>query len=370
MAMNMAGSPGGGRRGRRRAVMAEINVTPMVDVMLVLLIIFMVSAPLLTVGVPLDLPQTQAKTLDQDKEPLTVSVNQSGQVYLQNTEIAVEELVPKLKAITEARGGAEERIFERGDRQVDYGTVMKAMRTAYTISAVGHAAVLLWSVWSLSATSLPVSSTEGLPVDLVTASDFSKIAAGSKDAREPPPAPEAKPAESEPEKKQAETKPDPIADALAKDEAKKPEPKKADVKPPTPPKKPAPPTPKFDPKQVAALLDKRDSTRLAAAGETLNSAPSLGLSNGAAAQLWTVPAGAKDPQELVVLVRIKLNRDGKLAAPPVVLSSGTSPLFMAARDSAIRALFRGQPYDMLKPEHYEQWKDVEITFDPRDMIRG
>jgi outer membrane biosynthesis protein TonB len=294
------------------------------------------------------------------------------------------------------------------------------MRTAYTISAVGHAAVLLWSVWSLSATSLPVSSTEGLPVDLVTASDFSKIAAGSKDApkaetpkplvekvaeakpvedptakvvekkevkaaREPPPAPEAKPSESEPEKKQAETKPDPIADALAKDEAKKPEPKKADVKPPTPPKKPAPPTPKFDPKQVAALLDKRDSTRLAAAGETLNSAPSLGLSNGAAAQLslselealrarlaqlWTVPAGAKDPQELVVLVRIKLNRDGKLAAPPVVLSSGKSPLFMAARDSAIRALFRGQPYDMLKPEHYEQWKDVEITFDPRDMIRG
>jgi outer membrane biosynthesis protein TonB len=294
------------------------------------------------------------------------------------------------------------------------------MRTAYTISAVGHAAVLLWSVWSLSATSLPVSSTEGLPVDLVTASDFSKIAAGSKDApkaetpkplvekvaeakpvedptakvvekkevkaaREPPPAPEAKPSESEPEKKQAETKPDPIADALAKDEAKKPEPKKADVKPPTPPKKPAPPTPKFDPKQVAALLDKRDSTRLAAAGETLNSAPSLGLSNGAAAQLslselealrarlaqlWTVPAGAKDPQELVVLVRVKLNRDGKLAGPPVVLSSGTSPLFMAARDSAIRALFRGQPYDMLKPEHYEQWKDVEITFDPRDMIRG
>jgi colicin import membrane protein len=279
------------------------------------------------------------------------------------------------------------------------------MRTAYTISAVGHAAVLLWSVWSLSATSLPVSSTEGLPVDLVTASDFSKIAAGSKDApkaetpkplvekvaeakpvedptakvvekkevkaaREPPPAPEAKPAESEPEKKQAEAKPDPIADALAKDEAKKPEPKKADVKPPTPPKKPAPPTPKFDPKQVAALLDKRDSTRLAAAGEAQLSLSELEALRARLAQLWTVPAGAKDPQELVVLVRIKLNRDGKLAAPPVVLSSGTSPLFMAARDSAIRALFRGQPYDMLKPEHYEQWKDVEITFDPRDMIRG
>ena len=85
--------------------MAEINVTPMVDVMLVLLIIFMVSAPLLTVGVPLDLPQTAAKSLDQDKEPLTLSVQLSGKVFLNNTEIPIDELVPKLKAITEARGG-------------------------------------------------------------------------------------------------------------------------------------------------------------------------------------------------------------------------------------------------------------------------
>src|SRR5260370_32249184 len=107
--MKMAGSPGGGRRGRRRAVRAEINVTPMVDVMLVLLIIFMVSAPLLTVGVPLDLPQTKAKTLDQDKEPLTISVNAKGEVYLQNTGITLEELVPKLKAITDPPGGAHER---------------------------------------------------------------------------------------------------------------------------------------------------------------------------------------------------------------------------------------------------------------------
>ena len=78
--------------------MAEINVTPMVDVMLVLLIIFMVSAPLLTVGVPIDLPQSQATSLDQDKEPLTLSVNDKGQVFLQNSEIDVNELVPKLKA--------------------------------------------------------------------------------------------------------------------------------------------------------------------------------------------------------------------------------------------------------------------------------
>src|ERR1700716_4494843 len=99
MAMNVAGSSGGGGpRARRKPVMAEINVTPMVDVMLVLLIIFMVSAPLMTVGVPLDLPQTQAKSLDNDKEPLTVSVNTKGEVFLQNTEIKVDELVPKLQA--------------------------------------------------------------------------------------------------------------------------------------------------------------------------------------------------------------------------------------------------------------------------------
>ncbi len=119
---------GGRRRRRRRGVMSEINVTPMVDVMLVLLIIFMVSAPLLTVGVPIDLPPSQAKSLDQDKEPLTLSLNQDGKVFLQNTEIGVEELVPKLKAISEARGGGfDERIYVRGDRKVDYGTVMKVM---------------------------------------------------------------------------------------------------------------------------------------------------------------------------------------------------------------------------------------------------
>jgi biopolymer transport protein TolR len=128
MAIGVAAeSPGGRRRHRRKAVMSEINVTPMVDVMLVLLIIFMVSAPLLTVGVPIDLPQTQAKSLDQDREPLTLSVNLQGQVFLQNSEIPLEELVPKLKAVTDARGGYDERIYVRGDRKVDYGTVMRVM---------------------------------------------------------------------------------------------------------------------------------------------------------------------------------------------------------------------------------------------------
>jgi biopolymer transport protein TolR len=142
MAMNVAGSSaGGGRRGRgRKPVMAEINVTPMVDVMLVLLIIFMVSAPLLTVGVPLDLPQTQAKSLDQDKNPLTLSVNLKGEVYLNDTQIALDDIVPKLKAITESRGGMDERIFVRGDKKVDYGTVMKVMGR---LSAAGFRRVAL-----------------------------------------------------------------------------------------------------------------------------------------------------------------------------------------------------------------------------------
>ena len=105
--------------------MAEINVTPMVDVMLVLLIIFMVAAPMLTVGVPLDLPQTQAQAVAQDSQPLVISIKSDGKVYLQDTEIPVEEIVPKLQAI--AKAGYDERIFVRGDRTVDYGAVMKVM---------------------------------------------------------------------------------------------------------------------------------------------------------------------------------------------------------------------------------------------------
>src|ERR1700761_9465302 len=132
-----------GRSGRRRRpVMSEINVTPFVDVMVVLLIVFMVSAPLLTVGVPLDLPQSKAKSMDQDHEPLTISVNDHGQIFLQNSEISAEELVPKLKAITDARGGLEERVYVRGDKKVDYGTIMRVMGR---LSGAGYHRVALVS---------------------------------------------------------------------------------------------------------------------------------------------------------------------------------------------------------------------------------
>ena len=115
----------GHRRRRRHAPMAEINVTPFVDVMLVLLIIFMIAAPLLTVGVPIDLPETEAKALDGDTEPLTVSVASDGKIFLQEREVTPEQLVATLQAI--AKNGAEERIFVRGDRAADYGTIMRVM---------------------------------------------------------------------------------------------------------------------------------------------------------------------------------------------------------------------------------------------------
>ena len=141
MAAANAGTPTIGRRKHhRQKVMSEINVTPMVDVMLVLLIIFMVSAPLLTVGVPIDLPQSQAKSLEQDKEPLTLSVNDKGKVFLQNAEISMDDLIPKLQAVAQARGGTEARVYVRGDKKVDYGSMMKVMGQ---LSAAGFHRVAL-----------------------------------------------------------------------------------------------------------------------------------------------------------------------------------------------------------------------------------
>ncbi len=121
-------------RGRRRRSrpMSEINVTPFVDVMLVLLIVFMVTAPLLTVGVPVDLPKTKAQALGQDREPLSVTIRKGGRIYVQNTPVGDDDLVPRLTAI--AANGYDQRIFVRGDKSVDYGRVMEVMAM---ISAAG-----------------------------------------------------------------------------------------------------------------------------------------------------------------------------------------------------------------------------------------
>jgi biopolymer transport protein TolR len=121
-------------RGRRRRSrpMSEINVTPFVDVMLVLLIVFMVTAPLLTVGVPVDLPKTHAQALGQDREPLSVTIRKGGRIYVQNTPVGDDDLVPRLTAIS--ANGYDQRIFVRGDKSVDYGRVMEVMAM---ISAAG-----------------------------------------------------------------------------------------------------------------------------------------------------------------------------------------------------------------------------------------
>lgn len=130
MGMSAGGTSGGsgGRRGRgrgRKGTISEINVTPLVDVMLVLLIIFMVAAPMMTVGVPVDLPQTSANALNSETQPITISINAEGKIYLQETEIAASEISEKLQAISTT--GYNERIFVRADTVSTYGVVADVM---------------------------------------------------------------------------------------------------------------------------------------------------------------------------------------------------------------------------------------------------
>ena len=127
MGMSVGSSSGrrGSRRRSRRRLNSEINVTPLVDVMLVLLIVFMIAAPLLSVGVPVELPKTDAKSLPSQQEPITISIDADGAVFLQDTEVSLDVLVERLVAVS--TNGYEERIYLRGDANGDYGDVMKVM---------------------------------------------------------------------------------------------------------------------------------------------------------------------------------------------------------------------------------------------------
>ena len=218
-------------------------------------------------------------------------------------------------------------------------------------------------------------------------------------APEPPPKPVEKPVEKKPEppKPVAENKPkdepkvekkpdppkeDPIAEALKSEQAKKPPPKpEAKAAPPQPPKQER----VFDQSKIAALLDKRDPTRQSITGAALNSTASLGTTRGTAAtlsqseldamrarlaSLWNVQPGVEHPEELYVTVRIRLNPDRRLAGPPQVVSTGSSPRYQAAAEAAVRAVLQGQPYTMLRDETYDQWKYMDIDFDPKQMFRS
>jgi outer membrane biosynthesis protein TonB len=292
------------------------------------------------------------------------------------------------------------------------------MRTDLILSAVGHTALLIWCALSFSVAPLIAAAPDALPIDIVSDKQFSELMAGNKNApkAEAPkpvvekvdtPKPDAKidpvpivekpevqaipketpPEQNPPEKKQVEVKPepkaqpkpDPIAEALKKEDAKKAAEAKAKAKAGALKKQPT-----YNPDDIANYLDKRNPQRQAATGDTLNKDPMLGISSGTAPalsqgeidalrarlmQLWNPPQTA-NPEQLVVTIRIKLGRDRKLAAPPMVLTSGRGTLFEVARDRAVRALFEGQPFEMLKPEHYDLWKEMEITFDPREMFPG
>ncbi len=279
------------------------------------------------------------------------------------------------------------------------------MRVASAISTGLHAAVLLWALVSFTGKTFEVTPAESLPVDLVSEKDFSQMTQGLKKAPKlETPKPlvekiaEAKPvedlapkitektevkatAEKTPEP-QPMPKPDPIAEKLKKQD----EQKEAKTQPqPLPPKKPVHQQPKFDADQIAALLDKREPQRNAAAGANLNAQGSLGTARGTAAQLsqseidalrqrlmslWNPPVGAQDADQFQVTIRIRFKRDGTLEMGPQVLTSGQGARFNAIRDSAVRAVLIGQPFTMLRPEHYDTWKEMDFTFDTKEMFNN
>jgi biopolymer transport protein TolR len=155
MAFSAAAKGGGGRRGRRvrkHSAIADINMTPFIDVMLVLLIIFMVAAPLIAVGVPIDLPQTGAKPLNVDQKPLTISIDDKGRIFLQDQPVEEGDLAARLQ--TAAKQGFDERVYVRGHKQVDYGRVASVMAT---ITSAGYKRV------ALVTDSSPAGSAPALP---------------------------------------------------------------------------------------------------------------------------------------------------------------------------------------------------------------
>ena len=297
------------------------------------------------------------------------------------------------------------------------------MKTGLAISALFHAALLLWGLISFAAKPLEAKPNDALPVDIISDKQFSEMTKGVKNApkdakpaplvekidpskpvddstakvtpkkeidaarnepQPPPPAPESKPkaAEAKPEKKPEPPKVDPIAETLKKEEAKKKAEERAAKAKAEKEQKQAQ---AYDPTRIAALLDKRDPQRHAAAGDHLSQNPGLGKSQGNAAVLsqseidalrrrlaecWNPPVGASNAPNLKVVMRVLFKQDGSVAGQPLLVAGTASPFGPAMAESAKRAILTCQPFKMLRPETYELWKDIEITFDPKDMFGG
>jgi outer membrane biosynthesis protein TonB len=297
------------------------------------------------------------------------------------------------------------------------------MKTGLAISALVHAALLVWGLISFAAKPLEAKPSDALPVDIISDKQFSEMTKGVKNApkdakpaplvekvgtpklvddstakvtpkkeldaartepQPPPPEPkpkvEAKPAEAKPEKK-PEPKVDPIAETLKKEEAKKKAEERAAKAKAEKEKKQAE---AYDPTRIAALLDKRDARRDAATGETISNA-GLGKSQGHAAVLsqsetdalrrrliecWNPPIGVTNASKLSVLMRVQFKPDGSVLGQPTPVAGTASPFGPALAESARRALLTCQPFKMLRPETYADWKDIEILFDPKDMFGG
>ncbi|AMN40328.1 hypothetical protein [Rhodoplanes sp. Z2-YC6860] len=320
------------------------------------------------------------------------------------------------------------------------------MKTGLAISVMVHLALLLWGLISFAVKPLEAKPNDALPIDIISDKQFSELTKGVKnapktakpaplvekidtpkpvddstakvtpkkeiqaaktDAQKPPPPPEpekakpteakaaeAKPAEAKPEKKPELPKVDPIAETLKKEEAKKKAEEREQAKKKVAEERAAKAKAeklerekeqqqKYDPSKIAALLDKRQEQRQAAAGEQLSPNPGLGKSNGTAAVLsqseidalrrrlaecWSPPVGAANVGGLKVIIRVLFRQDGMVAAPPQLVAGPPSALGPQMAESAKRAILTCQPFKMLRPEHYDLWKDIEIDFDPKEML--
>jgi hypothetical protein len=298
------------------------------------------------------------------------------------------------------------------------------MKLGMTISCIGHATALALGLIAISAQPMEAPPVETLPVQFISENDFTKLTQGVKNAPQlkvpdikpladkvdapksidqlaakvadkpeittdsskakaqakPDPKPDPKQADKPDKPKPAEYKPDQIADLLKKDAAKNP------PKPNDQSMTQKTDAPKFNADQVAQLLDKREPQRQIAAAETLNDAASLGASSGAPnvqmsqseidalrariSSCWSPPPGIDANSKLYVVLRVLFRQDGSMGHEPVLVEATASPLGPALAESAKRALLLCQPFTMLKPEHYDQWKDLELKFDPHELLGG